>query len=113
MFHFSWIFEDSLLTQGGDHAGGWVFRSIPPLLYSLASILSAGWSEIFKLGAEPLPGAGIRFCYFAPGQLPHFLFMPLLDIAVRLGHLFERIDPVNDRFQLPRLDQPGEEEQGP
>ncbi len=30
--------------------------------------------------------------------------VPLLDIAVRLDDLFERIDPVNDRFELARLD---------
>ena len=39
------------------------------------------------------------------------LFMPLLDIAVRLDDLLQRIDPVNDRFELARLDQFFEQEQ--
>jgi len=39
------------------------------------------------------------------------LFMPLLDIAVRLDDLLQRIDPVNDRFELARLDQSFEHEQ--
>ena len=32
-------------------------------------------------------------------------FMPLLDIAVRLDDLFQRIDPVYGWFELARLDQ--------
>ena len=39
------------------------------------------------------------------------LFMPLLDIAVRLDDLLQRIDPVYDRFELARLDQFFEQEQ--
>ena len=39
------------------------------------------------------------------------LFMPLLDIAVRLDDLFQRIDPVNGRFHLARIDQFFEHEQ--
>ena len=31
--------------------------------------------------------------------------MPLLHVAVRLGHLFQRIDPVNGCFYLSGLDQ--------
>ncbi len=37
--------------------------------------------------------------------------MPLLDIAVRHDDLLQRIDPVNDRFELARLDQSFEHEQ--
>lgn len=37
-------------------------------------------------------------------------FVPLLNIAVRLDDLIERIDPVNDRFELARLDQFFEQE---
>jgi len=33
------------------------------------------------------------------------LFMPLLDIAVRLDDMLQRINPVDDRFYLSRLDQ--------
>ncbi len=33
------------------------------------------------------------------------LFMPLLDIAVRLDDLLQRINPVYDRFELARLNQ--------
>jgi hypothetical protein len=32
------------------------------------------------------------------------LFVPLLDIAVSLGSLFQRIASIYDRFYLPRLD---------
>ena len=39
------------------------------------------------------------------------LFVPLLDIAVRLDDLLQRIDPVDDRFDLARLDQFFEQEQ--
>ena len=39
------------------------------------------------------------------------LFMPLLDIAVRLDDLLQRINPVYDRFKLARLDQFFEQEQ--
>ena len=47
--------------------------------------------------------------------LPHSdddisLFMPLFDIAVRLGDLLQRINPVYDRFDLSRLDQLCEED---
>ncbi len=38
-------------------------------------------------------------------------FMPLLDIAVRLDDLLQRINPVYDRFKLARLDQFFEHEQ--
>ena len=38
-------------------------------------------------------------------------FMPLLNIAVRLDDLLQRIDPVNGRFELARLDQFFEHEQ--
>ena len=31
--------------------------------------------------------------------------MPLLDIAMCLGYLVERINPVNDRFEFARFDQ--------
>ena len=39
------------------------------------------------------------------------LFMPLLDIAVRLDDMLQRINPVYDRFYLSRLDQFFEQEQ--
>ena len=39
------------------------------------------------------------------------LFVPFFDIPVRLGHLFQRIASINDRFYLPRLNQLFEEEQ--
>ena len=39
------------------------------------------------------------------------LFMPLLDIAVRLDDMLQRINPVYDRFKLARLDQFFEREQ--
>ena len=38
------------------------------------------------------------------------LFVPLLDIAVRLDDLLQRIDPVYDRFELARLNQLFEED---
>jgi hypothetical protein len=38
-------------------------------------------------------------------------FMPLLDITVRFHDLIQRIDPVNGRFELARLDQSFEQEQ--
>jgi hypothetical protein len=31
------------------------------------------------------------------------LFMPFVDIPVSLGHLFQRIESINDRFYLSRL----------
>lgn len=37
-------------------------------------------------------------------------FMSLFDIPVRLSHLFQWINPINDRFYLSRLDQPCEED---
>ncbi len=39
------------------------------------------------------------------------LFVPLFDIAVRLDDLLQRIDPVDGRFELARLDQFFEHEQ--
>jgi len=36
--------------------------------------------------------------------------MPLLDIAVRLDDLLQRINPVNRRFELARLNQLFEED---
>jgi len=38
------------------------------------------------------------------------LFMPFVDIPVRLGHLFQRIESINDRFYLSRLNQLFEED---
>ena len=38
------------------------------------------------------------------------LFMPLLDIAVRLGDLFQRIASIYDRFYLPCFNQLCEED---
>ena len=38
------------------------------------------------------------------------LFVSCFDIPVRLGHLFQRIASIDDRFYLPRLDQLCEED---
>ena len=39
------------------------------------------------------------------------LFVPLVDIAVGIDHLLQGIRPVDDRFQLPRLDKLFDENQ--
>ena len=39
------------------------------------------------------------------------LFVPFFDIPVRLGHLFQRIASIDDRFYLSCLNQLCEEEQ--
>ena len=38
------------------------------------------------------------------------LFAPLIDIPVRLGNPFQRIAPIDDRFELARFNQVFEEQ---
>ena len=70
---------------------------------------SAAISGFSKDGIRPSLSRLVQIYAYRDNDVA--FLVSLLDIPVRLDDLFQRIDPVNDRSELPRLDEFFEHEQ--